>query len=170
MILHPTGVCRPWFKYSKQIYCKVLTASAKDSLPSDVSIANSSRSGYQMSTNDVWYTYGIFRSHSTYIEPHILILWDFSHTDAILIGVKLPPPRVKIKHFFPEGSIFSRGLYFDIFPENIKYQKLLHMCGTVAVNCLNRPPAFIIIIIIISLTSIFFQDKSRVWMAASQQH
>ena len=29
---------------------------------------------------------------------------------------------------------------------------------------------FIIIIIIISLTSIFFQDKSRVWTAASQQH
>ena len=28
----------------------------------------------------------------------------------------------------------------------------------------------IIIIIIISLTSIFFQDKSRVWTAASQQH
>ena len=27
-----------------------------------------------------------------------------------------------------------------------------------------------IIIIIISLTSIFFQDKSRVWTAASQQH
>ena len=26
------------------------------------------------------------------------------------------------------------------------------------------------IIIIISLTSIFFQDKSRVWTAASQQH
>ena len=29
---------------------------------------------------------------------------------------------------------------------------------------------FIIIIIIISLTSIFFQDQSRVWAAASQQH
>ena len=30
--------------------------------------------------------------------------------------------------------------------------------------------AIFIIIIIISLTSIFFQDKSRVWTAASQQH
>ena len=29
---------------------------------------------------------------------------------------------------------------------------------------------YIIIIILISLTSIFFQDKSRVWTAASQQH
>ena len=27
-----------------------------------------------------------------------------------------------------------------------------------------------VMIIIISLTSIFFQDKSRVWTAASQQH
>ena len=31
-------------------------------------------------------------------------------------------------------------------------------------------PSTPIIIIIISLTSIFFQDKSRVWTAASQQH
>ena len=27
-----------------------------------------------------------------------------------------------------------------------------------------------VIIIIISLTSIFFQDQSRIWMATSQQH
>ena len=34
----------------------------------------------------------------------------------------------------------------------------------------REPIPLIIIIIIISLTSIFFQDKSRVWTAASQQH
>ena len=48
--------------------------------------------------------------------------------------------------------------------------KEIQIKGLQILQSLLEGAKMLIIIIIISLTSIFFQDKSRVWTAASQQH
>ena len=56
------------------------------------------------------------------------------------------------------------------YSELIKNHNLAYADLTRFWLMLTSPVFLIIIIIILSLTSIFFQDKSRVWTAASQQH
>ena len=80
-----------------------------------------------------------------------------------------PRTRVPISAFSKNFvAIYSSG-------ENFWSEHIHHVCYAYSTLSwltisLQGIEFIIIIIIIISLTSIFFQDKSRVWTAASQQH